>query len=307
MPNHFQTETPDIRPAGVYPLAVGDFRCLVISDEVSYTLPASLVTNATKEEVADFLRSHGLQTDQVPMQISVLYIHTGQHQILIDTGLGYLPGPSGKVEFVGKVLSNLQAAGVSPEAIDTIILSHAHTDHYGGIFDEEDQFSFPNANYVLPRAEWTFWMNQPDLSSLALPEPLKQRMAQAAKQCLTRLQPKLRLVDEDEIVFPGITAIPAKGETPGHSAFLVSSNGSSLLVVGDAWPHYKLTPEHPNWLTAFDLDSEQTIRTRVRLLGRAADENLLVLAYHFPWPSLGRVLKHGTNWHWEPIEYRWQN
>lgn len=305
MQNHFQSSTPDIRPAGVYPLTLGDFYCLVISDEVSYSLPTSLITNATKEEVAATLREYALPSTHVPMQISVLYIHTGQHQILIDTGLGHLPGPSGRADFVGKVRSNLQAFGIAPESINTIILSHAHTDHYGGIFDEENRFSFPNATYVLSKAEWTFWMEQPDLSSLALPEPLKQRTVQLAQDCLARLQPKLRLIDDEEVIIPGITAISAKGETPGHSAFLVSSKGDSMLVVGDAWSHYKLTPEHPDWLTAFDLDPEQTVRTRRMLLNRAAEEQLLVLAYHFPWPSLGRILKRDVNWSWEPIEYTW--
>ncbi|MBB6731513.1 MBL fold metallo-hydrolase [Cohnella zeiphila] len=305
MPNQTQPITPDVRPAGVYPVAVGDFRCLVLSDEVGYSLPASLITNATREEVAAALRSHALPADQVPMQISVLYIHAGQHRILIDTGLGQLPGPNGKVDFVGKVRSNLQAFGIAPEAIDTVILSHAHSDHYGGIFDEEGGFSFPNAHYVLPKAEWTFWMEQPDLSSLALPEPLKQRTVQSAQSCLARLQPRLRLIEEDEVIYPGVAAVPAKGETPGHSAFLVSSNGDSLLVVGDAWPHYRLTAEHPEWLTAFDLDPEQTVRTRRALLDRAAEENLLVLAYHFPWPSLGRIVKRGASWSWEATEYRW--
>ncbi|RCW49186.1 MBL fold metallo-hydrolase [Paenibacillus prosopidis] len=301
MPMDLFGENPDERSAGVYRLSIGHFTCLVINDEVGYTLPTSLITNATREEVSAALSAHALPADQVPMQISAVYIHNGERQILIDTGLGHLPGPGGSVDYVGKIRSNLQAFGIAPEAIDTIILSHAHSDHLGGIFDEEGQFSYPNARYVLTQSEWRFWMEQPDLSSLAFPETFKQRTIQSTQKMLTRLEPKMTLIEDEKEIFPGIAAVPAKGETPGHSAFLVTSGGESLLVVGDAWPHYKLTLEHPDWLTVFDLDPGQTVRTRHSLLNRAADEKLLVHAYHFPWPSLGRVVISGKNWAWEPI------
>lgn len=301
MPMDLMGRKPDGQPAGVYRFRVGHFTCLVINDEVGYTLPTSLITNASREEVSAALSAHALPADHVPMHISAVYIHTGEHQILIDTGLGHLPGPGGSVDYVGKIRSNLQDFGIAPEAIDTILLSHAHSDHLGGNFDGEGRFAFPNARYVLTRAEWTFWMEQPDLSPLALPEPIKQRTIQSIQTMLARLKPKMTLIEDNEEIFPGITAVPAKGETPGHSAFLVSSGGESLLIVGDAWPHHTLTLEHPDWLSAFDLDPEQVVRTRRSLLERAAVENLLVQACHFPWPSLGRIVKRESGWAWEPV------
>jgi hypothetical protein len=79
--------------AGVYHFSIGQFKCLTINDEVGYTLPTSLITNATREEVCAALSAHALPVDHVPMQISAVYIHTGERQILIDSGLGHLPGP----------------------------------------------------------------------------------------------------------------------------------------------------------------------------------------------------------------------
>jgi glyoxylase-like metal-dependent hydrolase (beta-lactamase superfamily II) len=306
-PNTTHTTAPSIRPAGVYPISIGAFSGLVVSDEGGYMLPLPQLIGADVpvDDLTALLRTHALSTTQVPLQISVLYVNTGQHLVLIDTGLGAQPGPAGVVEFVGKISQNLRLAGVAPDAIDTIILSHMHSDHVGGILDAQGQFAFPNARYVLARAEWDFWMGQPDLSHLRLPEPIKRRSIELAQSLLAHIEAKLTLIEPEQQVVPGIRAIPAPVDTPGHSAFSVSSEGETLLVSGDAWFHPIITPTHPEWHIVFDFDPEQAGQIRRELLERAAEEAWLVLAYHFSWPSLGHIVRRDQHWAWAPIEYRW--
>jgi hypothetical protein len=100
-----------VRPAGVYPFALGVFSCLVVSDEGGYTIPLlpSISKRVPLEELTALL--HALSTTQIPIQISVLFVNTGEHRVLIDTGLGRLPGTSGVVESIGKVRQNLELAG----------------------------------------------------------------------------------------------------------------------------------------------------------------------------------------------------
>jgi len=77
------------------------------------------------------------------------------------------------VETTGNLMRNLEAEGIAPDAIDTVIISHAHPDHIGGNLDKNGKVAFPNAQFVMWREEWMFWMNEPDLSNFKV-EPFKK-------------------------------------------------------------------------------------------------------------------------------------
>jgi hypothetical protein len=57
--------------------------------------------------------------------------------------------------------------------------------------------------------------------------------------------------------------------------------------------------EFPSWRNVFDLNENDAVTTRQRLLDRAAADKASVLAYHFPFPGLGHVTKNGHSWRWE--------
>ena len=101
-------------------------------------------------------------------------------------------------------------------------------------------------------------------------------------------------------VCPGVAALPAPGHTPGHLAVLISSDGQRLLNLGDAAVH-PLHLEHPEWENGFDLAAETASATRGGLLDRAVAENMRVMAFHFPFPSVGRVAARPEGgWSWTP-------
>ena len=74
-----------------------------------------------------------------------------------------------------------------------------------------------------------------------------------------------------------------------------------MLCLGDAAIH-PIHVAHPEWHTGFDAVPEQAIRSRGRLLERAATEGTLVFAPHFPFPGVGHIIKKEKGWQWQPIE-----
>jgi glyoxylase-like metal-dependent hydrolase (beta-lactamase superfamily II) len=107
------------------------------------------------------------------------------------------------------------------------------------------------------------------------------------------------LTYEVEIV-PGIRAIHAPGHTPGLMALTVSCEEEQFFCISDVIIH----PVHlvkPEWLASTDIVPNQVINTRRKILNRAAHEKSLVMAFHFPFPGLGHILRKDQGWQWQPV------
>ena len=105
-------------------------------------------------------------------------------------------------------------------------------------------------------------------------------------------------------VAPGITSIPAYGHTPGHTAFAVASGNQSVLLMGDAVRNPYLFARNPHWQPSFDMDGPLAVKTRRRMLDRAAADRMLVEAYHFPFPACGYIARSGRGYEFVPSEWR---
>jgi glyoxylase-like metal-dependent hydrolase (beta-lactamase superfamily II) len=102
-------------------------------------------------------------------------------------------------------------------------------------------------------------------------------------------------------LIPGIKAIAAPGHAPRHMALAVSSEGEQLLNLVDTVLH-PIHIERPEWCAVVDFMPYQVVATRHRLLEKAATEQALVLAFHFPFPGLGHIVMKREGWQWKPIE-----
>ena len=281
----------------MYRFKVGTFECMAVSDGTfAYPDPATLLfANAPKVHLEQALREHNLHPEQWVSPYTCLVINTGKHQVLVDTGAGNL-APS-----TGNLLQNLQAEGIEPGDIDTVILTHGHPDHIGGNIDSEGKPAFPNARYVMWKDEWDFWTSAPSLAELEVEEHLKQLLLTFAHNNLPPIQGQLDLVNHETEILPGVHAVAAPGHTPGHMVLSISSGSEQLLYSADAALH-PIHLEYPDWHALVDFRPEQAVSTRRQLFHRAAAEKALVLAFHFSFPGLGHVIQKGERVQWQPIE-----
>ena len=279
---------------------LGSFECIIVSDgTLAYSHPTQIFfVNAPEKQLEQVLRKHNLDPEQWEQYVSPyssLVINTGQHRVLVDTGAG------GLAPTTGKLIPNLQANGIAPEDINTVILTHGHPDHIGGTIDRDGEPAFPNARYIMWKGEWDFWTTEPNLAELKVDKSIKEVIIKAAHKNLPPIQDQLDLVDHETEIVPGIRVVAAPGHTPGQMAVAVASGGKRLLSISDVVIH-PIHLDQPDWYTAVDFAPEQAVATRRQLLHWAAAEKALVHAFHFPFPSLGYVTQKGERWQWRSID-----
>jgi glyoxylase-like metal-dependent hydrolase (beta-lactamase superfamily II) len=286
----------------VFRFKVGNFQCIAVSDGTHtyappiFPPPATLLfSNAPRQELEHTLHKHNLYLEQWVEWVSpyiCLVVDTGEHRVLVDTGAGALT-PS-----TGKLVQNLKIAGIAPEDIDVVVITHAHPDHIGGNTDSEGKLAFPKAKYVMWRDEWDFWTSE--RAEKNLDEHSKDILLGCARKNLPPIQGRLNLVDQEIEILPGIEAIAAPGHTPGQMALAISSEGEQLLCISDVVLH-PIHLEQPGWHAIVDLDPKQVEATRRCILKKAAAEKALVFGFHLPFPGLGRVSQSADTWQWQPI------
>jgi glyoxylase-like metal-dependent hydrolase (beta-lactamase superfamily II) len=261
-----------------YWFKAGAFNCLAVSDGAFVYPAATFFANASKGDYEAELEKRHLPLDEVTTPFVCLFIDTGEHRVLVDTGAGKLAPTT------GHLVTNLRRQGIDPASIGVVILTHAHPDHIGGNLDSNGNLAFPNARYLMSRDEWDFWTKRPDLSNLQCDDHIKHILLQYAAAMLPPVRDRLESVDDGEEIVPGIRALAAQGHTPGHLAVEISSQGETLIDAVDAVLHPILI-ERLDWYSRVDLNPEKTLASRRSLLKRAAETSAALMAFHFPFPG----------------------
>lgn len=281
---------------GIYRHKVGNFELTAVNDGAGKRkLEASFVKNAPLEDVQKALAEAFLPIDTLTISYTPIVINTGSRLVLVDTGTGPA-NPGG-----GQLVSNLEAAGIDAKAIDTVLITHFHGDHIGGLRDAQGQLAFPNAEIMVPNAEWAFWMDDGEMSRAA--EGRKPNFELVRKTFGASVKDIKRFEADTEVV-AGITAVAAYGHTPGHTIFRVASGSEEMLLLADTTNHPALFVRHPTWQAMFDMDGGKAAETRRSVLEMVADERIAVAGYHFPFPAIGHIAREGEGY--ELIPVAWQ-
>ena len=286
------------------PFSVGALDCWALSDGQFNYPSEAFFANASPEALAEASDRPEVSAGQVTTPYTCLYLETGTEQILVDAGAGpvgthaadIFPDVDHTTTSTGHLRENLRAIGTAPSSIDTVILTHAHPDHVGGLLDEDGTLVFGSAQYVISTTEWQFWFSE--TAAEEAPSP----MVEVARRNLGAIDERVHLIEPETEIRPGIRARAAPGHTPGHMALSITSDGDQFLHMADLVLH-PLLMAHPGWVTGFDLAPEQAAQSRRRLLDRVAARGIPVLGYHFPpFPGLGHVEDRDTGWAWTPLE-----
>jgi len=234
--------------------------------------------NVPAEEFAEVSAANFIPTDKAQFFFTPTVVDTGSGLILFDTGLN-APG----------ITAALEASGYAPADVNTIVITHMHGDHIGGLTQEDGTPTFANASYVTGQAEFDHWAAQGNEGFEAKVRPLADRFT--------------FIGDEGEVA-PGITGMAAFGHTPGHMVYRLDSGGNQLLLMADLANHYVWSVAYPDWEVRFDMDKSAAAQARRRILGMAASERMPVIGYHMPFPGMGFIDTREDGFRYVPTSYQ---
>ena len=237
---------------------------------------------ASDEDFAKVSAENFIPADTAQFFFTPSLVNTGSELVLFDTGLGQ-----------GGIQAALADAGVSPDQIDVVVLTHMHPDHIGGMTTDGAP-TFANARYVTSATEYDFWSAQESGNNVG--------DLVAAK--VTPLAEKMSFIGDGEQVASGITAVAAHGHTPGHTVYHLESNGQRLLLTADLANHYVWSFAHPEWEVRFDMDKAAATAARRNVLGMLAADKVPMVGYHMPFPAAGFVETRGEGFRFVPVSYQ---
>ena len=279
---------------GFYRYKVGSIELTVITDGArSFELTPSYVVNVPIEQVRTALEAVYMPPDRMTHHYAPLVINTGGKLVLVDTGSGAGAFKQTKGE-LGQLPNNLAAAGIDPKAIDIVLISHFHADHVNGLLDASNKLAFPNAEVLVPEAEWKFWMDDGEMSRASA-----GRMAGLFKnnrRIFDALGRKTTPYAWNKEIAPGIMPVATVGHSIGHTSYVVSSGKDSVYVQSDVTNNPDLFARNPDWAASFDQDPNQAVATRRKVYDQLVADRMLVQGFHYPFPGLGRVEKAGTGY-----------
>lgn len=265
-------------------MRIGDLELRPIADGTFVARPRYFGEHVDRDAHPELFDRHG--TAWLP--IGCFLLRTGDRVVLVDAGLGPQTRdlPHGMQLLGGQLLTGLRSHGMAPADVTDVVCSHFHGDHVGWLFDLDARPTFPQAKLWYGEADWRHFVT----GSAAMDEHIRSGFLDPGNAA------RLRPLDRDSTIAPGVTALLAAGHTPGHLCVVVSSGESRALLLGDSIT-CPIQLDEPSWHSMSDVDPALADRTRRRLWRELEDGATVGAGAHFPELRFGRVLPgSGRRW-----------
>ncbi len=279
------TALPTDQIPGVYHRRIGDLLVTALCDgymDGNY----EIFRNVDPAEVDDVL---GAAFRPSPPRISIncFLIRTKDRVALVDTGSADSMGPT-----LGRLPESMAATGVTFADVDTVLLTHVHPDHSNALTAADGTRNFENAELVVSEADVRHWHDDAAMSKAN--DRQKLRYFEWGRFQVKPYADRRRHAEGD--VFPGVTALPIPGHTPGHTAYLIASGNESMLIWGDTCHVPEIQLRRPSATMIFDSDPEAAAASRRRVLDMVATDRLLVGGMHLHFPGFAHVVREGAGY-----------
>ncbi|TCT08190.1 MBL fold metallo-hydrolase [Aquabacter spiritensis] len=279
------------QPLAAGPVTVGRIKVTPLFDGF-YPLPLDVVPDAVSPAGTALLEKAGIPpAGPIPTPVNAFAIERDGRFALIDAGTGPAGGAA-----LGKVSGALAAAGLDPARVEVLILTHLHVDHASGAIGADGKALFPNAELILQHSEIEFWLD--DAIRARAPQGMDGFFA-AARAVLAAYPRRVRAIEGEQALWPGLSALPLPGHTPGHSGVMIADGGDALLMWADTMHVGALQFPHPDWTVLFDVNRIQAADTRARLLDRLAVDGTVVMGSHLA--DRGRIVREGAGYAMMPV------
>jgi glyoxylase-like metal-dependent hydrolase (beta-lactamase superfamily II) len=280
------TSQPAQQMPGVYHRKIGDIVVTAVSD-------GYLDGNLEVMRNVDLDKAHAILREAFRparrTSVNTFLIHSKGRLAIIDTGSGNYLMPT-----AGFVQRNLEAAGIDPKSIDTVLLTHMHPDHSAGLTEmPSGRLLFPNAELVMHENELPHWFDDGAMSKAD--ERSKKLFFLAGREQVAPYKNRTRLFKQGE-VFPGVTAVPSHGHTPGHTAYLIASGDDQLMIWGDTVHVPEVQTAFPEAGMGFDSDLAEAAASRKRMFDRVSADRVLVAGMHLHFPAFARLARRGEGY-----------
>ncbi|UUX49319.1 MBL fold metallo-hydrolase [Nisaea acidiphila] len=258
--------------------------------------PFAALTGIEEAEAEAILKAEFRPT---PPRISVncFLLQSGDRTALVDTGAGDTMGPK-----LGKLASLLASLDLAPGDVDTVLLTHMHPDHSNGLTSPGGERLFPAAEIVVEEKDVDHWFD--DGARSRVDESKQTRYFDEARRQIAPYQDRRKSPGKDS--FPGVSAVPLHGHTPGHTGYLVESDGEALLIWGDIFHVPDIQVRHPGVAMAMDSDQQAAIAARRRALDMAAADRLLVAGMHHHFPGFAHIVGAGDGYRLIPESWAFE-
>jgi glyoxylase-like metal-dependent hydrolase (beta-lactamase superfamily II) len=268
---------------------LGEMNCVALKDGGEVRPVRNLLERVPAEEMAQGLVSEGFSATEWNQGLNCLLIEREKERILFDAGFGSIPGrPQGQLG------ASMEEAGISPNEVNVVVLTHGDPDHIGGLIDLEGKLKYLQARYFMSAEAWNWYQSEEALNGM------QPEMAAVYRKIFPALAGRTELLENDREILPGIKAVLAPGHRVGHMVIEISAGNERLLHAADTFIH-PIFAARPDWECSIDWHADQAAATRRKLFGWAAAQQALVFTAHLPFPGLGRIAPRGSAWTWQAV------